>query len=537
MLHYILQIIAFQVVFLLVYDVFLKRETFFNYNRMYLLGTAILSFVLPFIKLDAIKAVVPEEFVVVLPEVIIGNISQTKELDRQIALQTEIVMHEPSIPVWQIVFYSGVAFATLLFLFKFMKLYWLKSNNPKRWSGNILIVKLLKSNAAFSFFNTVFLGEKISEEEQPTILKHELVHIKQWHSIDLLLFEFMRIVFWFNPLVYMYQNRIKALHEYIADETAVRQNGKKNYYQQLLNQVFETNNISFTNTFYKKSLIKKRINMLRQSKSKQIALIKYLLLIPVIFSMLLYVSCEKGVSEISTEQTLNLEQYSYTVSLKSGMNAETKKIHDNYEHFLYNNKDYVSWAEINHESDEISYSIHHKDEKLSEEFTETEVGNRDGNTYKMYMNFKSPFDFFASRKFNKNLVEIEDINPRDFDGKDEVPYAVIDKAPTYDECSNLSGEKEKKKCTSQEIAKFVNKNFNIDLAEKLNLSGRQRITVLFKIDEGGNIASVKARAPHPELEEEAKRVINMLPKMIPGEHAGEAVTVPYTLPIVFQIQP
>ncbi|GGI55868.1 hypothetical protein GCM10011444_01770 [Winogradskyella haliclonae] len=513
---------------------FLKRETFFNYNRMYLLGTAILSFVLPFIKLDTIKAVVPEEFVVVLPEVIIGNSKQPRELDTQIALQTGVVLDEPTMPIWQIVFYSGAVLATLLFLFKFIKLYWLKSNNPKRWSGDILIVKLLQSNAAFSFFNTVFLGEKISEEEQPTILKHELVHIKQWHSVDLLLFEIIRIAFWFNPLVYMYQNRIRALHEYIADETAVRQNGKKNYYQQLLNQVFETNNISFTNTFYKKSLIKKRINMLRQSKSKQIALIKYSLLIPVIFSMLLYVSCEKGVSEINSEQTLDLEQYSYTLSLESRMDAETKKIHDNYENFLYNNKDYVSWAEINHESDEISYSVHHKDEKLPEEFTETEVGNKDGNTYKMYMNVKSPFDFFASKK--KRVTEIEEIDPRGFDGKTEVPYAVIDKAPTYAQCSNLSDEKEKKRCTSQAIAKFVNKNFNIKLASSLQLEGRQRISVFFKINQEGDITEVKARAPHEELEEEAKRIINMLPKMIPGEHAGEAVTVPYSLPIVFQIQ-
>ena len=526
----------FQIVFLLVYDLFLKRETFFNYNRVYLLGTAVISCILPFIKLDSIKAVAPKDFVVVLPEVIIGNLNPSTELDRQIALQAGIVMEEPSIPVWQIVLWSGMILTALLFLYKILKIYWLKSQNPKRWKGNILIVKLLQSSAAFSFFNTVFLGEKISEEQKPTVLKHELVHIKQWHSIDLLLFEFMRIAFWFNPLVYMYQNRIKALHEYIADETAVKQNGKKDYYRQLLNQVFETNNLSFTNTFYKKSLIKKRINMLQKSKSKHIALVKYLLLIPVIFSMLLYVSCEKGVSEINPEQTLDLEQYSYTMSLKNGMDAETKKIHDNYEHFLYSNKDYVSWAEINHESYEISYSVHHKDEKLSEEFTETEVSNKDGNSYKMYMNLKSPFDFFASQKSNKSVMEIEDIDPRDFDGKGEVPYAVIDKAPTYNKCSNLSDEKEKKKCTSQEIAKFVNKNFNIDLSTKLGLEGRQRISVFFKINQEGNITEVKSRAPHPELEEEAKRVINLLPKMVPGEHAGKTVTVPYSLPIVFQIQ-
>ena len=118
MLYYMLQIVAFQIVFLLVYDLFLKRETFFNYNRVYLLGTAVISCILPFIKLDSIKAVAPKDFVVVLPEVIIGNLNPSTELDRQIALQAGIVMEEPSIPVWQIVLWSGMILTALLFLYK-----------------------------------------------------------------------------------------------------------------------------------------------------------------------------------------------------------------------------------------------------------------------------------------------------------------------------------------------------------------------------------------------------------------------------------
>ncbi|RNC87728.1 MAG: blaR1 peptidase M56 family protein [Winogradskyella sp.] len=535
MLHYILQIVIFQLVFLVVYDVFLKRETFFTYNRFYLLTTSILSFVLPFVKLDLFKALQPDNFIVVLPEVVIGNITPVSELDQQIALQTGIELNNPGIPIWQIVLGFGVMTALLLFTYKLLKLYWLRHKNPKRWKGNVLIVNLMRSNAAFSFFNTVFLGEKISINEKSTILNHELVHVKQWHSIDLLVFEIMRIVLWFNPLVYMYQSRIKALHEYIADASAIEQNGKRQYYVQLLNQVFDTQQLSFTNTFFKSSLIKKRIDMLQKSKSKQIALIKYLLLFPAVFSMLLYVSCEKGVSEFESEQALDLEQYSYSMSLSRNMDDETKKIHEKYEDFLFNNSNYVSWAVINHETKEIRYSIHHKDEELSGEFTEAEVGNKDGETYKMYINFKNPFDFFASK--GKSVTETEKLDPRDFDGKTEVPYAVIDKAPTFEECSQLTDEEEKKKCTSQKVAKFVNKNFNIEKASNLGLVGKQRISVFFKIDKDGNVIDIKARAPHPGLEEESVRVIELLPQMIPGEHNGEKVIVPYSLPIMFQIQP
>ena len=84
--------------------------------------------------------------------------------------------------------------------------------------------------------------------------------------------------------------------------------------------------------------------------------------------------------------------------------------------------------------------------------------------------------------------------------------------------------------------KRLPRKFNTDLASDLGLSGRQRINVIFKIDKNGNITGVRARAPHPKLEAEAARVINLLPKMQPGKQRGKAVTVPYSLPILFQVQ-
>ena len=89
---------------------------------------------------------------------------------------------------------------------------------------------------------------------------------------------------------------------------------------------------------------------------------------------------------------------------------------------------------------------------------------------------------------------------------------------------------------SQKIQKFVQKKFNTELAGDLGLSGKQRISVIFKIDKNGNVTGVRSRAPHPRLEQEAARVINALPKMKPGKQRGKAVIVPYSLPIVFQVQ-
>ena len=199
MIHYILQIVAFQLVFLLIYDAFLKRETFFNINRLYLLVTSLLSVVLPFIKIETIRETVAEDFVIVLPEVIIGKLEPVSNVDLLLQEQAGLSVMEPTTPIWQILLIAGMVLALTIFLYKIIKIYILRHTNPKRWNGNILLVHVLKSTSAFSFFNTVFLGEQISDKEKPTILKHELVHVKQLHSIDLLWFELLRIALWFNP--------------------------------------------------------------------------------------------------------------------------------------------------------------------------------------------------------------------------------------------------------------------------------------------------------------------------------------------------
>lgn len=156
MLYSIIQIVLFQTLFLLVYDLFLRRETFFNYNRIYLLLTSAFSMVLPFVKLPELRKVTTQETVIRLPEVFIGEASNIDANPFVVEQMNEAAISNLQLPIWQIVFYIGIALATLVFTIKIAKLYFIKSNNPKRWKGNVLIVNLLKSSSAFSFFNTVF---------------------------------------------------------------------------------------------------------------------------------------------------------------------------------------------------------------------------------------------------------------------------------------------------------------------------------------------------------------------------------------------
>lgn len=124
------------------------------------------------------------------------------------------------------------------------------------------------------------------------------------------------------------------------------------------------------------------------------------------------------------------------------------------------------------------------------------------------------------------------------DKEDTVPFAVIENVPVYSGCDENMGNQALKQCMSSQIATFVNKNFNTKLVESLNLpAGKHRISVQFKVNKEGEIVGVRARAPHPELEKEAIRVVNLIPKMDrPGIQDGKPVIVPYGFPISFMVE-
>ncbi|MDC7994654.1 energy transducer TonB [Altibacter sp. HG106] len=137
---------------------------------------------------------------------------------------------------------------------------------------------------------------------------------------------------------------------------------------------------------------------------------------------------------------------------------------------------------------------------------------------------------------NEEIVEIEEIEEVVEEEIADVPFAVIENVPIYPGCESAGNNNAKKQCMSEKIQKYVQKKFDTGLAGDLGLSGRQRIAVQFKIDKNGNVVDVRARAPHPRLEQEAVSVVKSLPKMVPGKQRGKAVGVLYALPILFQVQ-
>jgi len=130
----------------------------------------------------------------------------------------------------------------------------------------------------------------------------------------------------------------------------------------------------------------------------------------------------------------------------------------------------------------------------------------------------------------EEIVEVEE----EEDFNEDVPFAIIEDVPVYPGCKGTKAQK--KACLNASIKKHVGRKFNGDLAGDLGLSGKQKIYIQFKITKTGGIEIIGARAPHKRLEKEARRVVNLLPKMEPGKQRGRAVNVTYMLPITFDVQ-
>ena len=604
MVHYILQTVAFQVFFLIIYDVFLKNETFFNWNRAYLIGTAFLSFILPFLKFESVRAIVPEPLIIRLPEVIIGEILPVT-IDTSLSMQPEQISEQALSFSWTYVWIFGMTLTALILMYKMVKIWSMLFKNPQRWQGDALVVFLLNSSAAFSFFHYIFLGTNLDDKKKEHILQHEMVHVKEKHSLDLLVFEILRIVFWFNPFIYMYQGRIASLHEFIADSKAVKYRGKSEYYQNLLSQVFDTQKTSFINPFSHQSLIKKRIVMLSKSKSKHIHRLKYVVLAPVVMVMLMYTSSyareikdpfpflqTQAVDQELSFQELVEKYYKEIIELKKSKHSFSK-IHEGYlepELMYIESKDKVAkrQAYMNYLFNEI-LSKKKQDGTLTEDIKDGYEKKRDRfKTYENYLAYKKTDeakikwedkagvgelrlvvdnmikltpteekrkaekmaliekdDFYykltitdgkrsSTTNFGKKITQVQ--NHTSIPENIEVPFSVIDEVPLYEGCEPSGSREDDKLCTSNHVSQFVNMNFNVDLATELGLTGKQRISVIFKIGKDGKIRDVMSRAPHPGLEAEAIRVIKAMPDFTPGKQKGKTVTVPYSLPILFQVQ-
>ncbi|SDQ55281.1 M56 family metallopeptidase [Flagellimonas zhangzhouensis] len=269
-LIYLLKSAAILGGFLAVYFLFLKRDTLFAQNRLFLLSGLILSLLFPLIK---IRRTVVREKPEFLEAVNMGTITTTEPLNS--IWSTENIL----LGIYLII----TTFLLVRFIFRLSQLKSM-ANDAVVWKETpFLHIETEKKINPFSFFNYIFYNPRIfASDELKTILDHEKVHARQLHSLDILFLEVLKIVFWFNPLLWLYKITVKQNLEYLADHFAMQSAPDKKAYQYLmLKQAVEQPEFQLTNSFYN-SLIKKRIVMLNQNQSKKSNAFKTLLILPLL---------------------------------------------------------------------------------------------------------------------------------------------------------------------------------------------------------------------------------------------------------------
>nr|WP_315234124.1 M56 family metallopeptidase [uncultured Flavobacterium sp.] len=281
--------------FYLAYYFMLRKETFFTSNRWFLLLGLFTSAVLP---------------LVVYTKIIMVE-SSSKNIDWSRIPITNSIENEPFEINWYIIFGITYAIGIILFLGKFVfDFYSLNTVLKGKMIQNQADFKFIDTTenvAPFSYFNTIVYNSSLySSSELENILEHEKVHSDQNHTVDVLISRLFCILFWFNPLIWLYKKAILQNLEFIADNEATKNISDKKAYQfTLLKITTHENCVAITNHFYQ-SLIKKRIVMLNKNQSKKSNSWKYVLIIPALVAFVILfqvnvIAQEKTAVQATTE--------------------------------------------------------------------------------------------------------------------------------------------------------------------------------------------------------------------------------------------
>lgn len=273
MINYLIHANICIVVFYLLYIILLRKESFYSLNRIYILFSILLSLVIPVVAPYFYEVLDTGTYAIILPEVTISA-SGSDTLDIKESHAGFNWIH-----LTYIIYFTGLLISLSAVILALGKLISFIYRGEKTRMENYTLVKTEAEISIFSFFNFIVVPVSL-RVVHPHIIRHELVHIRKYHTLDVVFLELMRAFCWFNPLIYAFVREIKAVHEYEADR-AFKNREEVNSYVQLLLDGLENRLISsgLCNYFHN-SLIKKRIDMLHKKESSMTHRWKYLMLIP-----------------------------------------------------------------------------------------------------------------------------------------------------------------------------------------------------------------------------------------------------------------
>jgi TonB family protein len=190
-----------------------------------------------------------------------------------------------------IVYVTGLVIFSTRFLYQLIQLSMLIRNHGVSRKQGMRIVFTDKNYSPFSFFNLIFLNQNnLEAEDAEKIIAHEMVHVRQWHSIDLIILELFTIIQWFNPFIWMYRHAIKTLHEYLADEGVLHSGVDVKVYGALLFEQSTGIQINDLANNFNKSLLKRRFTMMTKKRTSKLSRLKLLFVIPLALTMVFAIS-------------------------------------------------------------------------------------------------------------------------------------------------------------------------------------------------------------------------------------------------------
>lgn len=283
---YFIQSVICMALFYALYFMFLKNDTFFKSNRLFLVVSLVASLLIPV--LDIPFTIESKNLQIESPQNLLDAVVVTSNqfFNSNNLAEVEITAHKAQKFNWmmlfQIVYLGGVIFLMSRLIFNLWKLRCVVFKNHRVRKQGFVLVFMDQPYPPFSFFHYIFLHrDQYQSPHLKAIITHELVHVRQLHTLDLLLLEIVCVIMWCNPLVWLYKSSLQEVHEYLADEQVVNRSiDAIDYKKQILNQFVGGDLFQPANNLGQSSL-KKRLTMLGRLKTPRVALLKLVMVLPV----------------------------------------------------------------------------------------------------------------------------------------------------------------------------------------------------------------------------------------------------------------
>lgn len=296
---YLLQVNVGLILFYALYKLVCTRDTFFRSRRFILIVSLVLPFILPFIDVrewlesrDRMIMLTHFDYSAVLPEIVVG--SEAVETGNRVFVLSEWIGY---------LYLAGVVVLLVRLAVQAFSLYRLIVRMPEKEINGVRVKCLNDPSGPFSFFGWIFMNPAaVKEDEISEILTHEMAHVKQHHSVDVLLAEMVSICCWMNPFAWLLKREVRLNLEFLADRKVMEAGfATKSYQYHLLGLAYNhkyglSNNFNFSH-------LKQRIIMMNKKKSNAAGHIKYALFVLPAFALLVAgnISCSQDASQ--TEDT------------------------------------------------------------------------------------------------------------------------------------------------------------------------------------------------------------------------------------------